>query len=158
MDKSDGVLTGPRGAFDRRSCECAVGGKSAAFRRNMVSDVENTAGFQWMGARLTARASSETLRILEKGGLKFLYPWCAAGHGQRCLDALGGFDMRAKSHIQAGEMLANARDVPSAEVGGKESLRLRQINSSTGAAFRAFKLRNARQMAIRVDWCSVEII
>ena len=50
------------------------GWKSGALRWEIVNDVEKTAGFQWMGMCLTARASSDTFRIREKGGLKFLYP------------------------------------------------------------------------------------
>ena len=51
-----------------------MGWKSGALGLNIVSDVEKTAGFAWMGTRLTARASSDRFRIREKGRLKFLYP------------------------------------------------------------------------------------
>jgi hypothetical protein len=77
MDKSDWMGTGPREGFERRSC-CRSDGKeiglvTPALRLKIVSEVEKTAAFGWLGARLTARASSATLRILEKGGLKFLH-------------------------------------------------------------------------------------
>ena len=43
-------------------------------RRFASGDLEKTASIKRLGARLTARAASDTLVILEKGCLKFLYP------------------------------------------------------------------------------------
>ena len=47
---------------------------AVAHRRFASGDIEKTASIKRLGARLTARAASDTLVILEKGCLKFLYP------------------------------------------------------------------------------------
>ena len=77
MDKSDwfGRRWGRRSTTARANARMAC--KSGAWGQNIVSDVEKTAGVQWMGtrvARLAGRESSDTFMIREKGRLKFLYP------------------------------------------------------------------------------------
>jgi len=51
-----------------------MGWNSGAMDAEVVCDAEKAAGFQLMGARLTARTPSDTFRNREKWRLKFLCP------------------------------------------------------------------------------------
>ena len=73
------------GARANARMEC----KSGTWDQSIVSDVEKMAGVQCMGTRLTARASSDTFMIREKGRLKFLYP-PERFHGAELVGAVGG--------------------------------------------------------------------